>query len=47
MADEQDQDALIDRLRVIEEQPLGARADAYDALVGELRAALESADGHD
>jgi len=42
----QDRDALIDRLRVIEEQPLASRAEAYDAIVGELRSALESADEH-
>lgn len=44
VADEQDQEALIERLRVIEEQPLDARAEAYEGVVAELRAALESAD---
>ncbi len=44
VTDEQDQDALIERLRVIEEQPIGSRAEAYDAVVRELRSALESAD---
>jgi hypothetical protein len=42
----QDRDALIDRLRVIEEQPLATRGEAYDAIVAELRAALEAADEH-
>ncbi|MBO9579052.1 MAG: hypothetical protein J7480_09845 [Microbacteriaceae bacterium] len=46
MTDEQDRDALFDRLRLIEEQPLPARGEAYDAIAGELRTALEAADEH-
>ncbi|MFS0733329.1 hypothetical protein ABC304_15195 [Microbacterium sp. 1P10UB] len=34
---------LVSRLRVIEEQPLAARADAYAALHDELAQRLESA----
>jgi hypothetical protein len=34
---------LLSRLRIIEEQPLPARADAYAALHDELAARLESA----
>ena len=44
MTDATDPDALIERLRLIEEQPLDARADGYEGVVRELRAALESAD---
>jgi len=44
VAEAQDQDALIERVRVIETQPLAGRAEAYDSVVGELRSALESAD---
>lgn len=36
-------DELVSRLRVIEEQPLTARADAYAALHDELAQRLESA----
>jgi hypothetical protein len=36
--------ALVARLEVIEEQPLGARADAYAQLHAELSARLEGAD---
>lgn len=39
-----DTDALIERLRLIEEQPLAARAEGYEGVVRELRSALESAD---
>lgn len=39
-----DGDGLVSRLRVIEDQPLEARADAYTALHAELRAVLDSAD---
>jgi len=39
-----DQDALIERLRVIEEQPLAERADALTRLHDELRAELEAGD---
>jgi hypothetical protein len=35
-------DELLSRLRVIEEQPLAARADAYAALHEQLSARLES-----
>lgn len=34
---------LVERLRVIEEQPLGARAEAYAAVQDELARRLESA----
>ncbi|AOX46374.1 hypothetical protein MMX123_03160 [Microbacterium sp. MM2322] len=34
---------LVDRLRMIEEQPLGARAEAYAAVQDELARRLESA----
>jgi hypothetical protein len=37
-------DALVSRLRVIEDQPLAARADALGHVVDELRAMLESGD---
>lgn len=37
-----DEHELLSRLRVIEEQPLAARADAYAALHDELAARLES-----
>ena len=37
-----DGDELLSRLRVIEEQPLAARADAYAALHEQLSARLES-----
>lgn len=36
--------ALVSRLRVIEDQPLGDRADALAQLHDELRARLESGD---
>jgi hypothetical protein len=36
--------ALVSRLRVIEDQPLGTRADALTQLHDELRARLESGD---
>jgi hypothetical protein len=39
-----DGDGLVSRLRVIEDQPLEARADAYIALHAELKAVLDSAD---
>ncbi len=39
-----DSGALIERLRVIEAQPLADRADAYDAVLVKLRSALEAAD---
>jgi len=42
MAD--DDAVLIERLRLIEEQPLASRAEAYESVVDELRRALESAD---
>ena len=37
-----DADELLSRLRVIEEQPLDARAEAYASLHDELAARLES-----
>jgi len=37
-------DALLPRLRLIEDQPLENRADAYAALHDELRSRLEGAD---
>lgn len=40
----EESDALVSRLRVIEEQPLDQRADAYVQLYEELRHALEGAD---
>jgi hypothetical protein len=40
---EQD-DALVSRLRVIEDQPLNTRADAYAHLHDELRGVLEGGD---
>jgi hypothetical protein len=39
-----DADGLVSRLRVIEDQPLDARAGAYGALHAELKAVLDSAD---
>ena len=39
-----DHDALLDRLRVIEDQPLESRAAALGALHDELRSRLESSD---
>jgi hypothetical protein len=39
-----DGDGLVSRLRVIEDQPLEQRADAYGALHAELKAVLDSAD---
>lgn len=45
MSDDRETDAdaeLISRLRIIEEQPLDARADAYAALHDELARRLES-----
>lgn len=39
-----DGDGLVSRLRVIEDQPLEQRADAYNALHAELKAVLDSAD---
>ena len=39
-----DGDGLVSRLRVIEDQPLESRAEAYTALHAELKAVLDSAD---
>jgi hypothetical protein len=39
-----DEDALVSRLRVIEDQPLADRADAYGHVHDELRAVLEGGD---
>jgi len=41
-----DQDGLVDRLDVIEEQPLAVRADAYAQLREQLRRTLEGDDDH-
>jgi len=41
-----EQDALVEQLRLIEDQPLEVRADAYAAVLAELQSALESADEH-
>lgn len=41
-----DEDGLVDRLDVIEEQPLAARADAYAQLHEQLRRTLEGDDDH-
>jgi hypothetical protein len=39
-----DEDGLVSRLRVIEDQPLTHRADAYGHVHDELRAVLEGGD---
>ncbi|RWZ68267.1 hypothetical protein ELQ92_03320 [Labedella populi] len=39
-----DGDGLVSRLRLIEDQPLEHRADAYGAVHAELKAVLDSAD---
>jgi len=36
--------ALVERLRVIEDQPIAERAEAYARVLAELQSALESAD---
>jgi hypothetical protein len=41
---QRDHDALLDRIRVIEDQPLESRAAALGALHDELRSRLESSD---
>ena len=41
-----EQDALLDRLRLIEDQPLESRAAAFTQVHDELRSALERADSH-
>jgi hypothetical protein len=41
-----DEGGLVDRLDVIEEQPLAARADAYAHLHEQLRRTLEGDDDH-
>jgi len=48
MSDEQQStpDGLVDRLDVIEEQPLASRADAYAQLHEQLRRTLEGDDDH-
>jgi hypothetical protein len=53
MSDEQhgsegshDQDGLVERLDVIEEQPLDVRAEAYGQLHEQLRRTLEGEDEH-
>jgi hypothetical protein len=42
--DQVDGNALMSRLRVIEDQPLGDRAQAYAQVYDELQAALEGGD---
>ena len=37
-------DGLVDRIRLVEDQPLESRADAYAALHDELRRVLEGGD---
>ena len=44
MTDEHDDDGLLSRLRVIEDQPLDQRAEAYVQLHDELTARLEGSD---
>ena len=44
MAETPDAEPLVERLRLIEAQPVEARAVAYDGLLAELRSALEAAD---
>lgn len=44
MSDERPDDALVPRLRVIEDQPLADRAAAYAQVHDELRGRLESGD---
>ena len=39
-----DAEALLDRIRLIEDQPLEQRADAFAQLHAQLQAALEGAD---
>jgi hypothetical protein len=41
-----DTDALLSRLRVIEDQPLDTRATAYAQLHDQLQARLEGGDAH-
>jgi len=41
-----EQDALLDRLRLIEDQPLDERAASFAHLHDELRSALERGDSH-
>jgi hypothetical protein len=41
-----DSDALVTRLRVIEDQPLESRAAAFAQLHDELQATLEGGDSH-
>ncbi|GAB3386465.1 hypothetical protein GCM10027568_04760 [Humibacter soli] len=44
MTDDSDGDALVSRLRLIEERPLDERADAYTRLHRELADVLEGED---
>lgn len=44
MTNDADDDSLVSRLRVIEDQPLESRADAYAQLHEELSAVLEGGD---
>lgn len=41
-----EQDALLDRLRLIEDQPLESRAAAFAQVHDQLQAALERGDAH-
>lgn len=41
-----EQDALLDRLRLIEDQPLASRAAAFAHVHDELQSALERGDAH-
>ncbi len=43
-AERDDHDGLVSRLRVIEDQPLESRADAFGQLYSELRAVLDGPD---
>ncbi|PJJ71034.1 hypothetical protein CLV46_0571 [Diaminobutyricimonas aerilata] len=43
-SDESDHDGLVSRLRVIEDQPLETRAEAFGQLYAELRAELDGPD---
>jgi hypothetical protein len=45
-ADRRDEDGLVARLDVIEEQPLDVRAEAYAQLHDQLRRTLEGEDEH-
>ncbi|MCU1415672.1 MAG: hypothetical protein JWN80_3012 [Microbacteriaceae bacterium] len=44
MVDEQGTDELLSRVRVIEDQPLDARAEAFTQIHDQLRSTLEGGD---